>query len=208
MAIAAWPDDHAGSPPRGDVMPDNRSGGVRCEWGGAMRRFRLAIGQIEELQEATGTGPYVLGQRLIDGEWRIADVRETIRLGLIGGGMGAERADEFADNLASVDLVQSVPVAMAIVAAALHGAPEEHQFKRTRKSGGANPELPDGRIQFGAFYRAAGAIGISVADMRSMSFWQFQEMVDGFVESKSDGKEDGLSQDEEAQLGALVDAPI
>jgi hypothetical protein len=43
--------------------------------------------------------------------------------------------------------------------------------------------------------------------MRNMTWWQFSEAVDGFVASKSD-KEDGLSQEEEDGLAAMLDAPI
>lgn len=56
----------------------------------------LRIGELITLQEKTGVGPYVLANRLIAGEWRVEDVTETIRLGLIGGGM---------DNRAAYDLV-------------------------------------------------------------------------------------------------------
>ena len=41
-----------------------------------------------------------------------------------------------------------------------------------------------------------------------MSWWQFSETIDGFVRSKAGGKDEGLSQVEEDQLGALLDAPI
>lgn len=44
--------------------------------------------------------------------------------------------------------------------------------------------------------------------MRRMSWWQFSEVVDGFVRSKSGGKDEGLSAAEEDQLGALLAAPI
>ncbi|MGY6251758.1 hypothetical protein ACXIUS_30300 [Bosea thiooxidans] len=44
--------------------------------------------------------------------------------------------------------------------------------------------------------------------MRAMTLWQFSEVVEGFVKSKTGDKEDGLSQAEEEQLGALLDAPI
>ncbi|WP_100960419.1 gene transfer agent family protein [Bosea sp. FBZP-16] len=190
------------------MMPDNRSGVVRGEWGGAMRRLRLAIGELEELQEATGVGAFTLTQRLAANDWRVADVRETIRLGLIGGGMGVESADRLIDSMSTMDLRLGVPVAIIVLAAALTGSPEEQQFKRAHKSGGSGPELPEGRLRFGSFYRAAGAIGVSVADMRTMTLWQFNEVVDGFVESKTDGKDAGLSQIEEDQLGALLAAPI
>ena len=41
-----------------------------------------------------------------------------------------------------------------------------------------------------------------------MSWWQFSEVVDGFVRSKTGNKDNGLSQSEEEQLGALLNAPI
>jgi hypothetical protein len=43
--------------------------------------------------------------------------------------------------------------------------------------------------------------------MRNMTWWQFSEAVDGFVASKTSGDE-GLSQAEEDELSAMLDAPI
>lgn len=54
--------------------------------------FRLNIKQVEELQEKCDAGPSQIMRRLMQDEWRVADVREPIRLGLIGGGMDAEKA--------------------------------------------------------------------------------------------------------------------
>jgi hypothetical protein len=41
-----------------------------------------------------------------------------------------------------------------------------------------------------------------------MTWWQFNETVEGFVRSKTNGQEDGLSAIEEDQLGALLNAPL
>jgi hypothetical protein len=41
-----------------------------------------------------------------------------------------------------------------------------------------------------------------------MTWWQFSEVVEGFVKSKTGGKDEGLSQNEEDELGALLNAPI
>lgn len=98
---------------------------LTMEWGGAEREFRLAIGQLRDLQSKCETGPatilsrlmayqpqaattkrpdpenYPLGEidkqyigdfnvfsitRHLGSDWRVDDVRETIRQGLIGGG--------------------------------------------------------------------------------------------------------------------------
>lgn len=55
--------------------------------------FRLGFGQVVELQTLTDAGPLEIYRRLLSGEWRFADVRETIRLGLIGGAEGFIGAD-------------------------------------------------------------------------------------------------------------------
>jgi hypothetical protein len=71
-------------------------GSVVLDWGGESRRFRLAIGQLRELQEAINRpriaiggapiGPKTFFHLLETGEAWPQDVREVIKLGLIGGG--------------------------------------------------------------------------------------------------------------------------
>jgi hypothetical protein len=55
--------------------------------------FALWYGQLHELQEKTDAGPLVIYNRVLSGTWRYDDVRETIRLALIGGGEGWVGAD-------------------------------------------------------------------------------------------------------------------
>lgn len=50
--------------------------------------FRFLGAQLREHQELTKAGPFVVYGRLLSREWTWADVRETIRLGLIGGAEG------------------------------------------------------------------------------------------------------------------------
>jgi hypothetical protein len=66
-------------------MRDARLDGVL--FGDGEYSFRLAWGQLAELQERTDAGPLVVLNRLHSGEWRIEDISNVIRLGLIGGGM-------------------------------------------------------------------------------------------------------------------------
>lgn len=54
--------------------------------------FALKWGRLQELQEKTDCGPLELYTRLLSGRWRMQDVRETIRLGLIQGGVGWQGA--------------------------------------------------------------------------------------------------------------------
>lgn len=50
--------------------------------------FALFAGQIRELEEKADAGPMEIYRRLLTGSWRMVDVVETIRLGLVGGGRG------------------------------------------------------------------------------------------------------------------------
>jgi Phage tail tube protein, GTA-gp10 len=61
-------------------------GSIEFLWADGLHRFRLAIGQLRELQDKCAAGPAQIMGRLADQTWRIDDIRETIRLGLIGGG--------------------------------------------------------------------------------------------------------------------------
>lgn len=63
------------------------SGRVTFVWGDGEHTFRLAYKQLRELQDKTGCGPEELAQRIASGKWRVDDLREVLRLGLIGGGM-------------------------------------------------------------------------------------------------------------------------
>lgn len=72
---------------------------IELNWRGGEHSFALRIGELQALQDATGDGPGASLHRLylsmqatpMLGGWKIADVIDTVRLGLIGGGM--ERMD-------------------------------------------------------------------------------------------------------------------
>lgn len=91
-------------------------------WGDGEYRFRLPIGQIRELQDKTGAGPNVVLKRLIDGSWHVDDVREVIRLGLIGGGIEPTRAHTLVKRYVDErPLMENVQHAQAILIVALTG---------------------------------------------------------------------------------------
>ena len=67
----------------------SRHGAVELDWGDSIYSFRLGLDQIEELEEKRDLSLFTLARRLSPAERdaRLADVRETLRLGLIGGGL-------------------------------------------------------------------------------------------------------------------------
>ncbi|GJD58148.1 gene transfer agent family protein [Methylobacterium dankookense] len=111
-------------------------GSITLPFADGEHRFRLAIGQLRELQEAVnlpraraGTasvGPAQILAGLGSGEWWVDDLRETIRLGLIGGGATPARALILTTRYVDVRPPrESIPLARGILLAALIGVPED-----------------------------------------------------------------------------------
>lgn len=117
---------------------ENRNAAVDLDFGDGSYRFRLAMGELEELQEVTGAGPYHCLRRLLAGDWHVQDVRDTLRLGLIGGGVSANEALKLTRRYVEErpDWIRNATLAIAVLSAALAGAPEEEPSKK-----GAAPKV-------------------------------------------------------------------
>jgi hypothetical protein len=107
---------------------------VDCEtifdWADGTYRFALRLRELEELQEKLDCGPMALFKRVKADEWRVGDLRETIRLGLIGGGQKPEQALTLVRRY--VDgrpLSEATLPAMAILAAAIWGVADDQPGK-------------------------------------------------------------------------------
>ena len=61
-------------------------------WAGGEHRFRLGIGELRAVEQASDAGVSVVLLRLLGGQWKLDDVLSPIRLGLIGGGMADSEA--------------------------------------------------------------------------------------------------------------------
>jgi hypothetical protein len=89
------------------------------------RIFALKIGQLRLLQEKCGAGPMAVLRRLSSGDWLVDDVIETLRLGLIGGGVKLEEAVKLRAEIEQRPLGEAVPAAIVVLSAALVGPPDE-----------------------------------------------------------------------------------
>ncbi len=106
-------------------------GQVNLTWGPGEATFRLRIKELIELDDIVGVGPQAMLTALADGTWRTRYVRETIRLGLIGGGMPPVDAHKLVvQYVDGRPLLESVLTAQAILAAALVGRPEEDEQRK------------------------------------------------------------------------------
>lgn len=97
-------------------------------WEGGEHPFKLNIGELRALQTATGVGPLFLLGRMTGAQWMVDDVIDTVRLGLIGGGMKETEAKALTDRVFTENtpaLYRAVLLATRILRDAVMGEPDD-----------------------------------------------------------------------------------
>ncbi|WP_375414625.1 gene transfer agent family protein [uncultured Bradyrhizobium sp.] len=117
-------------------------------WANGEDQFCLAkVGLILDLEEKCKAPFAVIMARLESGTWGLNDVRETIRLGLIGGGMAPDRAMTAVKNHVDENrqgLAHSVLVAYEVVKVVMFGVPDDPVGKSSDDAGKGEPaEAPE-----------------------------------------------------------------
>lgn len=72
-------------------------------WAGGEHRFRLGIGELRAIEQASDAGVSVVLLRLLGQQWKVDDVLGPIRLGLIGGGMKDIEAKQVIDRVSGTN---------------------------------------------------------------------------------------------------------
>lgn len=106
---------------------------LTLNWPGGEHEFALRLGELRKLQDNCQAGPEEVLNRIRLGQWRVDDIYETIRLGLIGGGMPNSDAGPLVKLMFDQNpIVDFKLTAMAIMMHALFGPPDD------------TPEKPEG----------------------------------------------------------------
>lgn len=146
-------------------------------WPGGEHDFALPLGQLRALQEHTGAGPQEVFRRLTDGSWRVDDLVEVIRLGLIGAGSmdQAEAGPEVTRLFGLHPLASFVPVARVIMGARLFST-EAQDFGQLWPRELAEFALPLGQIR--ALQENVGAGPQAIFRRVSDGTWLVDDLVE------------------------------
>lgn len=111
-----------------NTQVNNRNSTITLQWADGDYTFRLAWGQLIELQEKTNCGPGYLLDQMWQNNWKVEHISQIIRLGLIGGGKTPSEALTLTRNyVESRPPMENLSLAQAILAISLQGAPEEEK---------------------------------------------------------------------------------
>lgn len=130
----------------------SRDGSFEATWADGDYVFRLAWGELIKLQEALDCGPLLVLGRLQAGGWKVEDIREVIRLGLIGGGLEPAKALKLVRlYVEQRPPFENIALALRIIATSLNGAPDEEIEQPPGKA-----EAPNGSTLFQTESSASG----------------------------------------------------
>lgn len=113
---------------------------IRRPFAGQDRSFQLRLGEISALEAACAAGIGEIALRINMHTFKAADVWETVRLGLEGGGMKEPQATRLVMNYHDGPLSDYLGLAAEIISAALHGAaPQDDAPGKDEAEGSTSP---------------------------------------------------------------------
>ena len=98
----------------------NNQGEISDKWADGVYSFRLPVARIIELEQKCDAPFGVIFARVVSGSFKVSDIIETIRLGLIGAGLSPAKALTLVEDY-GLPLSENLPIAKAILAGAMFG---------------------------------------------------------------------------------------
>lgn len=148
----------------------NASGELTHTWGDGVHSFKLSVKGVIELEDKCDAPFAVIFTRLNAGTFKINDVRETIRLGLIGAGLDPSKAFRLVETY-TMPLADSLPAARAILGAVMFGF-EAHPLGK--ETAAATQESPSASTPppLSEPPASLGSDRVSLEEFHSGSWWQ------------------------------------
>lgn len=162
------------------------------EWAGKDRLFRLDFGGVLDLEEALSDAIGAIFLRLSSGRFYAKDVYHTIRLALIGGGLGKVEAKKLVESrFDAYPLSDLAALAGEILIALMVGIEDT-----SKEASGAEPE----RIKFSTASQICQTFNMSTHDLRAMTYAEFANLVAGFNAASSGRKLEAPTDEEFAEI--------
>jgi hypothetical protein len=122
---------------------------IRRPFAGAERSFDLRIGEIQALERACNCGIFGLLVRIGSHQAYASDIRETIRLGLIGGGdTDTASTTLIMQEVDGRPLSEHLPLAAEIIKSVIDGLPKiEEAESGAEGDATAKKAAPESQIQ-------------------------------------------------------------
>lgn len=119
----------------------SRDGSIELPFNGQRTMFKLAWRELEKIQEACDAGPYVVLDRLVSGRWRLRDISEVIKWGLIGAGMEQGQALRLVETEVEARRpLENLVIAQKVLGAGVVGSPEEEVGKKLEAASQGRPK--------------------------------------------------------------------
>lgn len=101
---------------------------INLTWAGGQHDFLLRIGELRILNDTCRGGPYAAWQRLRAQVPEFDDIYETVRLGLIGGGMDKDEARKLMIKVeAQYGVGDMIPLSSHVLYRAFHREEQEDE---------------------------------------------------------------------------------
>jgi len=120
----------------------SRDGSCEVVFNGKKTMFKLTWRELMKIQEACDAGPYVVLDRLVSGRWRLQDISEVIKWGLIGAGMPQAEALKLVETeVQGRPPLENLVIAQTVLGAGVVGAPEEEVGKKSEAASQEGSDL-------------------------------------------------------------------
>jgi Phage tail tube protein, GTA-gp10 len=177
------------------------AGARRIAWPGGTHIFCLtACGMVMTLEDRRRTAIAMIYSRLANSVWYSSDIRETVRLALIGGGLSDRAADELVQRFVDrheQGLMGSVPLAMTILEPVIVGVPDDKPDELAQPTDRAEKfQHDDGRLKRSAILGLGAGLGWTVSQTYAASVWEIAACIRGHNKANGPGGPEPPSNEE------------
>lgn len=155
---------------------------------------RLTVAGYIWLEERFDEGVYGFGQRIIAGDFYLYEIWNFAYVALVGGGMTHKETTGLL--LSDWSFSGALEVSMSAIEIIAASIGESKKPERAKNNNLSEP------ADFASIYQNAFAIGLKPADLNDMTFWEFNQCVEGW--NLANGGVEALAAPDQGELAELM----